>query len=125
MRIANRGLLHMKSITALVLLLTLSACSLPVFFRVPVVQGNVVTEENVSQLELGMTKRQVRFILGTPLVEDTFNPDRWDYIYVKRNGMKVLDQSRLTVIFEFDLLVDVIGSDDLVPIEWGGANPDV
>lgn len=106
----------------------LGACGwfgFPGVYRLDIEQGNIVTEEMAGQLQPGMTKRQVRFILGTPLVEDTFNPDRWDYLYVKRNGMTVLDQSRLTVIFDDDLLVDVVGSEDLVPIEWGGDNADV
>lgn len=118
----------MRLLLILLSLTTLTACGwfgFPGVYRLDIEQGNIVTQEMAGQLQPGMTKRQVRFILGTPLVEDTFNPDRWDYIYVKRNGMKVLDQSRLTVIFEFDLLVDVIGSEDLVPIEWGGANPDI
>ena len=70
-----------------------------------------------DQLKPGMTRRQVRFILGTPLVEDTFNQNRWDYLYVKRNGDKILSQSRLTVEFERDTLVRISG--DMVPPGWG------
>ena len=71
-----------------------------------------------DQLKPGMTRRQVRFILGTPLVEDTFHRDRWDYLYVLRNGMDVLDESRITVEFEEDSLVGVSGT--YVPAGWGG-----
>ena len=72
------------------------------------------------QLKPGMNRRQVRFILGTPLIEDTFNQNRWDYLYVKRNGDKVLDESRLTVEFEGDSLVNVSGN--LVPPDWASAS---
>ncbi len=97
-----------------------SACGFvgfPGVYKINVEQGNIVTQEMADKLKPGMNRRQVRFILGTPLVEDTFNQNRWDYLYVKRNGMKVLDKSRLTVEFEGDALVRVSG--DLVPPDWG------
>ena len=58
----------------------------------------------VDQLKPGMTRPQVRFILGTPLIEDSFNYDRWDYIYTLRNGPYTLKEDRLTVHFEGDTL---------------------
>ena len=58
----------------------------PGVYRIDVEQGNIITPEMVEQLQQGMTRRQVRFILGTPLIEDTFNEDRWDYRYTLRNG---------------------------------------
>ena len=98
---------------------TLSACGFvgfPGVYKINVEQGNIVTDELAAQLKPGMTRRQVKFILGTPLVEDTFNKNRWDYIYSKRNGKKVLNQSRMTVIFDGDTLVNVTG--DFVSSEW-------
>ena len=86
----------------------LSACGFvgfPGVYKIDVEQGNIVTQEMADQLKPGMSRRQVRFILGTPLVEDTFNQDRWDYPYVKRNGMNVLSESRLTVMFDGDALL--------------------
>jgi len=100
----------------LVLLLAtacLTACGFmgfPGVYRIDVEQGNIVTQEMADQLEPGMSRRQVRFILGTPLVEDTFHPDRWDYSYSKRNGLKLLAEDRLTVFFDGDRLVDVQGN---------------
>ncbi len=97
----------------------LSACGFvgfPGVYRIDVEQGNIVTEEMADQLKPGMSRRQVRFILGTPLVEDTFNENRWDYVYVKRNGLDILSESRLTVIFEGDALADVRG--DQLPAAW-------
>ena len=77
----------------------------PGVYKIDVEQGNIVTQEMVEQLKPGMSRRQVRFILGTPLLEDPFNQARWDYPYVKRNGMKVLSESRLMVYFDGDSLV--------------------
>jgi outer membrane protein assembly factor BamE len=98
----------------------IGACSFvgfPGVYKINVEQGNIVTQEMVDQLKPGMNRRQVRFVLGTPLIEDTFNQNRWDYLYVKRNGMTVLSESRLTVEFEGDALVHISG--DLVPTDWG------
>ncbi|MEZ5503343.1 MAG: outer membrane protein assembly factor BamE [Halioglobus sp.] len=100
----------------------LSACGFlgfPGVYRINVEQGNIVTPEMTAQLQPGMNRRQVKFILGTPLVEDTFDQNRWDYIYVKRNGDKVLSESRLTVEFDGDTLVRLSG--DMVPADWGQA----
>jgi outer membrane protein assembly factor BamE len=68
-----------------------------------------------------MTRRQVRFLLGTPIVEDTFNNDRWDYIRLVRRGNDTLLRRRLTVVFENDVLVDVEG--DLVGENWPEPDP--
>lgn len=92
----------------------------PGVYKINVEQGNIVTQEMVDQLKPGMNRRQVRFVLGTPLIEDTFNQNRWDYLYVKRNGMNVLSESRLTVEFQGDSLVNVFG--DLAPADWGVGN---
>jgi outer membrane protein assembly factor BamE len=75
----------------------------------------------VDQLKPGMSRRQVRFILGTPLLEDPFNKSRWDYPYVKRNGLKVLSESRLMVYFDGDSLVryegDIEAGDEAGPTD--------
>lgn len=101
------------------LLALLSGCGtnfgFPGAYRIDVEQGNIVTSEMIEQLQPGMTRRQVRFVMGTPLIEDTFNPDRWDYRYIIRNGTTTLEESTLTVFFEGDALVNVAGSE--VP-EW-------
>ena len=102
----------------------LSACGFvgfPGVYKIDVEQGNIVTQEMADQLKPGMSRRQVRFILGTPLIEDTFNQDRWDYPYVKRNGLNVLSQSLLTVVFEGDTLVTVSG--DYLPAAWSEQTP--
>jgi outer membrane protein assembly factor BamE len=95
-------------IIALFVALGLSACGFvgfPGVYKIDVEQGNIITPEMVAQLKPGMTRRQVRFILGTPLLEDPFDQSRWDYPYVKRNGQNVLSEARLMVRFEGDTLV--------------------
>ncbi len=76
----------------------------PGVYRIDIEQGNIITQEMVDQLKPGMTRRQVRYILGTPLVEDSFNQSRWDYIYLVRNGPNTVDEQRLSVFFEGDEL---------------------
>ncbi len=77
-------------------------------YRMDVEQGNVVTSEQIAQLQLGMSRWEARFMLGTPLVKDPFHADRWDYVYSLLDGATgTLDQQHLSLFFEDDLLVDI------------------
>ena len=69
-------------------------------YRMVIQQGNFISQEMVSQLKPGMTKEQVRFILGTPLVTDIFHADRWDYVYFRELADGKRDQRNLSVVFE-------------------------
>ncbi len=89
---------------------------IPRVYKIPVQQGNVITQEMVNQLKPGMSRRQVNFIMGTPLIKDTFNRNRWDYVFMIRNGSTVLEQSRVAVEFNEDTLVNVFG--DFVSEDW-------
>jgi outer membrane protein assembly factor BamE len=102
----------MRTLAALVTLLMLSACSLPVFFRVPVVQGNVVTAENVGQLEIGMTKRQVEYVMGTSLIDSSFENDRLDYVFYYRDPRAHVRKSKLTLYFVNDQLSEIEGDEE-------------
>ncbi|THF66885.1 outer membrane protein assembly factor BamE [Pseudothauera nasutitermitis] len=73
-------------------------------YRIDVRQGNYVDQEMVAQLRRGMTREQVRFLLGTPLVVDMFRNDRWDYVYVFAPGRGQQEQRVLSVFFEGDRL---------------------
>lgn len=89
------------------LMLLLASCSyVPAIspYKIDIQQGNVVTQEMVSKLKPGMTKSQTKFVLGTPLITDAFHADRWDYVYLLNKGGKLLEQRKLTVIFEGDVL---------------------
>lgn len=64
-------------------------------------QGNIVTEDMVSQIKVGQSEQQVRYILGSPLIKDSFHRNRWDYFYsLKKGANKTIDKKRLTIIFE-------------------------
>jgi outer membrane protein assembly factor BamE len=88
--------------------MVLTAC----VYKLDIQQGNILEREKVAQLKPGMTKRQVRFILGTPLVIDTFNQDRWDYYYSIKNYSPdnregTFHQERLILLFEKDRLIKI------------------
>ncbi|HEX4878437.1 MAG TPA: outer membrane protein assembly factor BamE [Limnobacter sp.] len=74
-------------------------------YRFDIQQGNFVTEQEVSRLRVGMNKDQVRFIMGTPLLNDAFHENRWDYVYRLTRASGGVSQSRYTVIFENGLVV--------------------
>jgi outer membrane protein assembly factor BamE len=78
-------------------------------YRVDVQQGNVLTEEMLAQLTPGMDKRKVRFLLGTPILVDTFNQDRWDYIYTLSRGGGTFEQRQVTLFFEDERLARIEG----------------
>ena len=79
-------------------------------YRTDVQQGNVVTQEMVETLKLGMTRNQVRFVLGTPLLADPFHDNRWDYFYLfKKGGAQTAETRRVTVLFDQDRLIGVDG----------------
>lgn len=82
-------------------------------YKMDVQQGNVVTQEMVAKLQPGMTRNQVRFALGTPLVVDPFHSDRWDYVYLYQKAGTVTEQRRIIVIFQDDKLLRIEG--DVVP----------
>lgn len=97
------------------LALTLSACGnfstldFPGVYKIGIPQGNIITQEMVDQLRPGMTKRQVIFVMGTPLVRDPFNQDRWDYIYSYQPGGGERGQESISVFFEDDALIRFAG----------------
>lgn len=72
-------------------------------YRLNIQQGNLVDEEAIEQVEIGMTRSQVRFLLGTPMVDDPFHEGRWDYVYYFRRGRDKPELRHwLTVWFEDD-----------------------
>ena len=85
-------------------LLTLQACSFLQPYRVPVVQGNVVTREQVGALRPGMSRIQVRDILGTPLLASVFHANRWDYVFTLQRQGAEPQARRVTVYFKGDVL---------------------
>ena len=106
---------HPLAWPAICLLLILAGCGsnfgFPGVYKINVEQGNVVTQEMVEQLRPGLNRRQVRYIMGTPLIEDSFHSDRWDYRYLLRNGNQTVSETRLTLWFDNDELIRAGGPD--------------
>ncbi|HSD42285.1 MAG TPA: outer membrane protein assembly factor BamE [Burkholderiales bacterium] len=104
----------MRTIHLVLLLFPLLAACNPLnalsVYRMEIQQGNYLTQEMVSQLQAGMTRDQVRFVLGTPLLMDIFHDNRWDYVYRRqRANSREVEERRLSVFFENDRLVRVEG----------------
>ena len=107
---------HCLNFLVLTAVLALSGCSatpeipsLLTPYRIDVRQGNHVSQEMVDQLKTGLSKDQVRFILGTPLLTDPFHAERWDYVYRFQPGRGEVEQRRLAVFFSDDKLARVEG----------------
>lgn len=106
-----RRLRHFSSIAATLLLsLLASGC----VYRMDIQQGNLLDPEQIDQVAVGMTRSQVRFLLGTPMVMDSFNPDRWDYVYrLQRGHERKVDKRHLVVWFEADKVARI---EELIPV---------
>lgn len=111
-------------------LVVLGACSsvprIVSEYRIDVQQGNVLTQDMVAQLRPGLTREQVRFILGSPILIDMFHADRWDYLYRLQKGRtNEIETRRFTVFFDGDgklyrVAGDVVaaqGGEEAVPDE--------
>ncbi len=85
------------------LALALAALSTACVYRINIQQGNFLNQSAVDQVKAGMTRSQVRYLLGTPMVADSFNKERWDYIYYLKKGRNQhVDSRRVTVYFDGD-----------------------
>lgn len=79
-------------------------------------QGNLLKQEDIDQLEVGMTRSQVRFLLGTPMIDDPFHEERWDYVYYLRIGRRDPSFTRwVTVIFDGDAVAEIRKDQKLQP----------
>lgn len=129
-----RSLMHLKNqrqkmgaiprMGAALALLMLVGCIHP--YKTEIQQGNVITQEMIDKLKPGMTKSQVRFVLGTPLIIDPFHPERWDYVHVyKKNAAAPAEVRPFTVIFQGDALARIEGESQAgssATASDGGAN---
>ena len=94
--------------TLIAVSLLLTGC----IYRIDVQQGNVITQEKVQRLTIGMSKSEVKFELGTPLVDDPFHTDRWDYYYSLKTGkkQKTITQQLVSLYFKNDQLAKISGN---------------
>lgn len=89
----------------------LSACSVVdkiTPYKMDIQQGNMVNQEMLAKLKPGMTKSQVRFTMGSPLITDAFHTDRWDYVYRFQKAGKLTEDRHVTLFFEGDTLKQII-----------------
>jgi outer membrane protein assembly factor BamE len=78
-------------------------------YRMNIQQGNFIDETALEQLQVGMTRSQVRFLLGTPMIPDVFDGDRWDYLYYFKEGrLRAPEQRHLVVYFEDDKVARIL-----------------
>ncbi|MFD1259340.1 outer membrane protein assembly factor BamE [Entomomonas asaccharolytica] len=82
-------------------LLTLSGC-FPSVYKIDIQQGNIITQDMINQLRPGMTRAQVRYLMGSPLITDPFHANRWDYIYSIQPGGGAMQQENVSLTFNAD-----------------------
>jgi len=85
-------------------------------YRMSISQGNLIEQDDLDQLELGMTRNQVRFLLGTPMIDDPFHAARWDYVYFLKVGRKDATFKRwVSVTFENGIVSEIEKDQELDP----------
>lgn len=106
--------MHRFILTATVILvaLLLDGC----VYRAAISQGNLLKDEDLDQVEIGMTQSQVRFLLGTPMIDDPFHRNRWDYVYYLKLGRKPATFKRwVTIEFEDGIVTEIRKDQELAP----------
>lgn len=96
-----------KLLTVILCLASLAGAGCSVH-RIEIQQGNIIEPEAREKLATGMTRKQVQFLLGTPMIADPFHRDRWDYLFYLRQGEQVKTHTQLTLLFEGDKLAKII-----------------
>lgn len=107
-------------ITLLSGLLSLSGCNALKVYTIDLPQGNPITQTDANKLKLGMTPAQVRYVLGSPMITDTFNAQRWDYVYklragtyAKSSGVNDINTPHLSLLFAEGKLSHIKGIETL------------
>jgi len=90
---------------------------IPLIYRPEVQQGNVITQENIDKLNPGMSKRQVRHVMGSPVLIDVFHKERWDYIYTIGEGSYIDEKQHVSLFFEKNVLTNIEGDFRPLPPE--------
>lgn len=91
-----------------IILITLTGCA-KLGRQIPIHQGNIVTQPMVAQLKPGMTKKQVLYVMGTPVIDPMFGGGRWDYLTSQRIGHQKTQVQRISLIFRHDRLLRIDG----------------
>jgi outer membrane protein assembly factor BamE len=82
---------------------------IPGVYTIDIQQGNIIDQSMINQLRPGMNKRQVLYIMGSPMLDDVFHKNRWDYVYSDKPGGKDRVQKQTTLFFENDQIVGIQG----------------
>jgi outer membrane protein assembly factor BamE len=106
----------MRRLLVLALIFSTLAITGGCVYRANIAQGNLIEQEDLDQVEVGMTRNQVRFLLGTPLIDDPFHQARWDYVYYINVGRDPATYKRwVTIGFENDNVIEILGDQELDP----------
>lgn len=98
----------MHKLRALILIAALLTVVSGCVFRANISQGNLIEQDDIDQIDVGMTRKQIRFLLGTPMIDDPFHKDRWDYIYYLKIGRRDTVAKRwVSVMFADDKVSEV------------------
>lgn len=95
--------MQFRILTILLSFIFISACSIPKVYKLTVQQGNIVTQDMLDELKVGMTKRQVAYVMGTPLIRSPYQQERWDYLYTLERRDKVVKDYQVTVFFKDEI----------------------
>ena len=104
---------HCAGVLTLLATLFCTGCALIGVHRVAIQQGNIITQAMVDQLKPGITREQVAYIMGEPVLRNTFDDDRWDYVYTVELPNIYNSRMLVSLFFENDVLMYITG--DLAP----------
>lgn len=98
-----------KTLICILCLIALPGCEslLPEPHKIEIQQGNRIKQADLDKIKPGMTRKQVRYVLGTPLLTDAFQKNRWDYVYFLKDSNDQIQRSRVTLYFENDILKSI------------------
>jgi outer membrane protein assembly factor BamE len=97
-----------------ILVLSLAGLASGCVYQAALSQGNLLDQEDIDQVEVGMTRGQVRFLLGTPMVDDPFHEDRWDYVYFLRIGREKATYKRwISIHFDGETVAEIVKDQEL------------
>lgn len=92
-------------------LLLAGLCGCQLIYKLPTRQGNVIEQKDLDKLKVGMTRDQVRFVMGTPLASTPFRSDRWDYVGYYKSPRGQITQRAVTINFQGDQLASLVGAE--------------
>lgn len=96
---------YFKKLILIIFCLLLAGCIH--MYRLNIQQGNVITPDMMKQLHVGMTAEQVQYVMGTPVLTNTFNPNRWDYVYFYKPGHGKQTEQKVTLYFNNGVLQQI------------------